>query len=637
MTAQAKAGGRFDVRRMSWKRLVGLAAVTGIAVGALYYIGDNTLVLKADGLVLRDRQAAAAPYEARVKQIFVHSGDYVHAGQRLATLESLSMGRNLAELAAQKARLTSTIAHLEARRAVVEAMLPIARSNASRAQTMVAQLEQARERGLASFVHLQQVTAEAYTASERLATLQAEGTSSEEEVRQNQVALAEMNMAYQNLKTMYADGELLAPASGYVGTSIVDSGEVLLPGKKVVEIYSGQPYVLAYLAESSFVNVTEGEDVRVSSAGKSTNATVERILPLAEALPPEFQKPIQARDRGQLLRIALRDAQNFVTEQKVRVTGCYLAGCDDVAGAARKVGQRVTDRIRERYDAALSLVGQQVEAVESIWTTAGDEARLVADRIREGYAAALGLVGRQAEAVASIWTTAGDKARLLADRIREGYTAALGFAGKQGEALESIWITAGDNNARPVTDRIREKYATVLRLIGRQVETITEGYRAGQPIETVEAVAGRISACVREVPAGLPGTELSNRTLRIPLTDVQAFLMEKSAGASGCYIAACDDTGCTIAGCNGSANPLATRAGRRPAPAGIREEYATALRRVRQRIETVEAFAGRISACVREAYPSLHRVERRASTEPATRPVDHLAEKEIEPQNVSTP
>ena len=122
MTAQAKGSGRFDVRRMSWKRLVGLASLTAILVGGLYYIGDNTLVLKADGLVLRDRQAAAAPYEARVKHIFVHSGDYVHAGQRIATLESLSMGRNLAELAAQKARLTSNLAHLEARKAVVDAM-----------------------------------------------------------------------------------------------------------------------------------------------------------------------------------------------------------------------------------------------------------------------------------------------------------------------------------------------------------------------------------------------------------------------------------------------------------------------------------------------------------------------------------
>jgi multidrug resistance efflux pump len=379
------------VRRMSWKRVAGLGAVAVILVLGLGYIGDNTLVLNADGLVLRDRLVAAAPYEARIKQIFVRSGDYVQAGDTIAILESASMSRNLAELAAQKARLTSTIAHLEARRAVVDALLPIAKANSTRLQDMVAELERFRDRGMTSLFNLQQITAQAYTANERLASLQAEGMSSEEELRQNRAAAAEMNAAYDKLNAMYADGILLAPASGYIGSAIVDSGEVLVPGRKVLEIYAGRPFVAAYLPDSPFISVGEGEDVRVSSAGKSMRATVEKILPIAEALPPEFQKPVHVRDRGQLLRIALTDEHQFVTEQKVRVTGCYIANCGDLASAAaqltRKLEQQVFDWVGERYPIVLHRVELEVESIRTL-------AHQMPDLVRGAHAASMRRIER---------------------------------------------------------------------------------------------------------------------------------------------------------------------------------------------------------------------------------------------------
>jgi multidrug resistance efflux pump len=514
MNPQAKAQGRFDVRRMSWKRLTGLACVTAILVGALYYIGDNTLVLKADGLVLRDRQAAAAPYEARIRQIFVHSGDYVRAGEKIATLESLSMSRNLAELAAQRARLTSTVAHLEARRTVVDAMLPIARANASRVQAMVAELEQARDRGMTSFVHLQQVTAEAYTAGEHLASLQAEGTSSDEELRQNRSALAEMNAAYENLKSMYADGELLTPASGFVGTSIMDTGEVLVPGKKVLEIFTGTPFVLAYLPDSSFVDVEEGEQVRVSSAGKSIRAIVEKILPLAEALPPEFQRPVRARDRGQLLRIALTDAQAFVTEQKVRITGCYLADCEDLASTGRKLGRQMTDRMRQGYAAALRLIARRGETVEAMITAAYPKAlRRAGQRIEtaEAFASRISACVEQVpgslrrsdrQRLAFGETETTSESQWPTNRgplLRIPLADVQAFVAKKKIGSNGCYIAACDDAActiagcndssagadgRPAQVGIREGYAAALR-------------RVGHHIETIESVAGQISACVR--------------------------------------------------------------------------------------------------------------------------------------------
>src|SRR5262249_29141785 len=133
---------------------------------------------------------------------------------------------------------------------------------------------------------------------------------------------------------------------------------VVIPGKAVLEIYTGKPFVLAYRADSSFVSVAEGDQVRVSNAGRSTRGRVQKILPLAQALPPEFQKPIQARGRGQVLRISLADPGEFVMEQKVHVAGCYIAACDDVAGVAKRALTQLVEWIGQGSAAALSWGGQ---------------------------------------------------------------------------------------------------------------------------------------------------------------------------------------------------------------------------------------------------------------------------------------
>jgi multidrug resistance efflux pump len=349
--------GRFDVRSISWKRVIGLVAVACVVAGAVKYFSENVLVANADGLVLRDRVVAAASYEARIKQVAVRSGDYVHEGATIAILESASMSRSLADLSAQKARLAGNIAHLDARRAATDALFPIAKANASRIRTFLDKLERSRDNGTTSLAYFQQITSEAYAADERLASLQAERRSADEELRQNRLALAEMETAYQNLKLIYADGVMVALASGYVGAVVAQPGDVLMPGGKVLEIHTGRPFVLAYLADRSFPGVSEGDRVQVSSARQTTHATVQKILPMVEALPPEFQKPVHARESGQLLRISLAEEDGFVTNQKVRINSCSFADCSSlgevVVRAASTMIAGLSDWVGKHYAATV--------------------------------------------------------------------------------------------------------------------------------------------------------------------------------------------------------------------------------------------------------------------------------------------
>jgi len=122
MTAQAiKAAEELSASRVNWKRLRRLALNCGLLAcavsGTVFYMngGVSGVLLRADGLVLRERVTVAPAFEGRVAQVFVRPGDHVEKGQRIAVVKSVAISRTLADLAAEKARIMSKIAELEAR------------------------------------------------------------------------------------------------------------------------------------------------------------------------------------------------------------------------------------------------------------------------------------------------------------------------------------------------------------------------------------------------------------------------------------------------------------------------------------------------------------------------------------------
>ena len=54
-----------------WGRLIYLSLVTAFAGSIAYYVAGNTVVLSADGIVLKDRYAVDAGYPAKVIEVFV--------------------------------------------------------------------------------------------------------------------------------------------------------------------------------------------------------------------------------------------------------------------------------------------------------------------------------------------------------------------------------------------------------------------------------------------------------------------------------------------------------------------------------------------------------------------------------------
>jgi multidrug resistance efflux pump len=319
--------------QVKWKRLrklvLSAALIGGAGALSIYALGGGSVILDADGLVTRQTVAVASPWpDARVRQISVRPGDWVEAGQKIAVVESAAMSRSLADLAAEQARMTGRIAQLEGRREVVKALLPMAKVSAESANAYMDTLQKANASGLALSRSMQQMSASQVQAMEKLLSLEVERTSLETEISANRGALEQVSGAYADLQRTYGSGVLVAPASGYVGSHVGMVGEVLSAGTTpVANIYAGQSYVLAYIPENYLFNVDEGQQVSIKGRGQVTTGYIERVLPVTDALPPEFQLPNRVRGRGQLVRVELSRPQDFVLDEKVRLTSCYTDKC----------------------------------------------------------------------------------------------------------------------------------------------------------------------------------------------------------------------------------------------------------------------------------------------------------------------
>ena len=83
--------------KVVWKRLRNVLitaicfAAVGSGVGYAYFGGR--ILLDADGMITRNRISVSAPLDSRIKQVYVRPGDFVRAGQKVATVE---IGRDLA-------------------------------------------------------------------------------------------------------------------------------------------------------------------------------------------------------------------------------------------------------------------------------------------------------------------------------------------------------------------------------------------------------------------------------------------------------------------------------------------------------------------------------------------------------------
>ncbi len=313
-------------RNGRWSRRIYVLILSGIGLAILNYAVGDALILRADGMVVRNRYAVAATYPAKVAAVYVKEGDRIEQGQILARLESAEILKDIAQLSLQYADISGRDTQFKVRSATNQDLMPLAERHAE--QTAGAVRQHSTMKGLIPASRQDQALGSEYITASRLAELKNEARIIEQQLPLMEKAQARAESALLQLDSFYDEGNIRAPVAGIVGTKIPVAGQVAPFGDTLFDVYGERSSVLAYLPEMYMFPLQEGQKVEISAAGRARSmGTIEAILPVADALPPEFQNMFRPRDRGRLVRIALPPGTTFAVSEKIRVSGCAVGWC----------------------------------------------------------------------------------------------------------------------------------------------------------------------------------------------------------------------------------------------------------------------------------------------------------------------
>ena len=316
------------IPRKRWDRAIYLTLLAAffLMLGN-YFVGDRVF-LRADGLVLRDRTVLSATSLVRVSDIRIRTGQAVSQGDMLFRAESPELLDRLAEFSMRVAELDQRAAELVGRARLSAELLPLARDRAKKLKKDRARLgtaliggsaPPARRQSLLTTSRRQTVESQAYEAEAEFKRLKALRGALENELQAVASARQQAQEAVERLEGYYADGLLFAPIDGVISGDVPSTGEVFTPGDPMTTVLWGTPYILTYLPNGYIFELKPGQTVRVRGGNITQVGRIEKILPVSDSLPDEFQNTFRSRERRQLARISLPLDSSIPTHATVQI------------------------------------------------------------------------------------------------------------------------------------------------------------------------------------------------------------------------------------------------------------------------------------------------------------------------------
>ena len=295
--------------------VVGLAAVLGdIFFGGLFY-------LRSEGLVVGDLAIIAAEFPVTIREIRVHQGDRVRAGDIAAIVSSQSVTEAVARLTGELATREMRLSELRIRAETVDAIVGFAETRHLIAANARKELETLMDRGLLSIEKRTAAVESEYRSEQDLGSLKAERRVIEGEIGSLARVLDEARIAIGELRKLYDQGRMRAPIDGIVGRVAAEQGAVVRAGEPLFEIYGEQRYVLGYLPTGGLYEIKPGDRVTIETGLQTAEGIVARVEPIAAALPHEFQGAFKPVERQQVIRIEFAQGETplpLFTKVKLR-------------------------------------------------------------------------------------------------------------------------------------------------------------------------------------------------------------------------------------------------------------------------------------------------------------------------------
>lgn len=220
----------------------------------------------------------ASKMAGRVAEVLANEGDFVEAGQVLARMDLRTLEAQLAQARAEAANarsLRSTaraqLAQREADVAMAEAVLIQYESELELAGKTSARTEALRSGSAVSeqtvddnLARVRNAEANIKVAHARIAAARAGVQAGQAQIEQTDAAIEAANAVVSRLEAELADGELRAPRSGRIQYRIVQPGEVIGGGGKVLSLIDiSDVYMSFFLPEMAAGRVALGTEVRI--------------------------------------------------------------------------------------------------------------------------------------------------------------------------------------------------------------------------------------------------------------------------------------------------------------------------------------------------------------------------------------
>lgn len=290
-------------RKGSIGRWVYIALLLGLGVWLANLAIGDVLFFRADGFVMRSKREAAAPFVARVVELYVDTGQQIEKGQPLARLDSPEITRHIAQLSIQVADLEIRMGDLRTRAKVLERLLPFARKRSQMASEAMARIDTAEGKQLATSQRVTAAAKEEFESMEELQRLSAEYDMINAQLTELDAALTNARATYAKLVETYADGLVVAAESGTVAAVPAAVGSVVREGEPLIELLSGPSYILAYARPGGLYEVRSGDPVVARYGLRELPGAIAEILPIATMLPDEFQRAFRPKERAQVIKI----------------------------------------------------------------------------------------------------------------------------------------------------------------------------------------------------------------------------------------------------------------------------------------------------------------------------------------------
>ena len=278
-----------DIRstRRTLGRKLYFVLLAGFIVFALNYFFGDKVILRADGVIMRQEYKIDAGYPNIVTKIFAAEGDEVQKGDPLLEIMSL---------VDEKTRQTVTQETAQNIEIMIEKQF--AASNISVLKENISPIlaEACQDEATPDCKRAENIEAN---------LLELQGQKADDSLNSDPVSQPII---------------LEAQFSGIVSDKFAKLGEVFILGETMASVYFDPTFVLAYMPEEYILDIEIGDQMEIKYANNEISGRIEKILPISGILPVEFHNAIKAEGRNQLVRIQLDGETEIPLLQLVEVT-----------------------------------------------------------------------------------------------------------------------------------------------------------------------------------------------------------------------------------------------------------------------------------------------------------------------------